>query len=157
MVDVKRIATAFKIFANQIKAIVKALMEERGINEKINENTLVNSHLWKELRTENDSFELIEFFINDYVQFVESGRRRGTKKRKKKMPPIEALIPWARERHIPTDNGTLYVIARAIARDGIKPRPFLDDAWEELDKYWDDWSDAMFELLTEELDNFFSD
>ena len=150
--DTKRITTAFKIFANEIKVIVRALMEERGVNEKINENTLINSHLWNELRTENNSFELIEFFINDYVQFVESGRRPGAK-----MPPISALVPWARERHIPTDNGTLYCIARAIARDGIKPRAFLDDAWEQVDAYWNGWSDSMFELLTEELDNYFSD
>lgn len=152
MMDTKRIATAFKIFANQIKSIILALMEERGVNEKINKNTLINSHIWNDLRTENNSFDLIEFFINDYVQFIESGRRPGAK-----FPPPMAIANWCKDKGLPSDNRTVYLICRAIARDGIKPRPFLDDAFEELDKYWDDWSDSLFQLLTETLDEYFSD
>ena len=152
MVDVNKVASAFKDFAEEIKAIVMSMMEERGVNEKINENTLVNSHIYNELKTNNPSFELIEFFINDYVKFIESGRRPGAK-----MPPIEALVPWARERGISTDNRTLYAIARSIAIEGIKPRLFLDDSFEMLDKYWDSFSDDLFGILTGELDEFFSD
>ena len=79
MVDTRKIATAFKIFANQIKSIILALMEERGVNEKINKNTLINSHIWNDLRTNNDSFDLIEIFVNNYITFIESGRRPGAK------------------------------------------------------------------------------
>lgn len=57
-----------------------------------------------------------------YAPFVHEGRRAGAK-----MPPPAALETWA-ARHGGMDP---FVLARAIAIRGIKPRRFLADALEQ--------------------------
>lgn len=62
-------------------------------------------------------------FINRPVVFalvMELGRRKGAP-----MPPPAKLSAWARRHGIPTDRGTLFVLARAIGRRGIKGRFFM--------------------------------
>lgn len=49
------------------------------------------------------------------------GRRPG------KMPPPKELIAWLKFRGIP--ERAAFVVARAIQRRGIKPRPVVDEAW----------------------------
>lgn len=51
--------------------------------------------------------------------WIERGRRPG------KQPPIQAVRAWAQERGIPA-----FLVARAIGRRGIPPRPFLEPALE---------------------------
>lgn len=57
-----------------------------------------------------------------YARYVHDGRRQGARQ-----PPTAAIALWAR-RH---GNINPYVLARAIKRRGIKPRPFLRDAFNE--------------------------
>lgn len=52
-----------------------------------------------------------------YAQAVHDGRKRGS------MPPIQALLGWARRHGIPA-----FLAARAIGRKGTRARPFLTDA-----------------------------
>ena len=40
-------------------------------------------------------------------------------------PPPQAFAGWAARHGIPTDKGTLFVLARSIGRKGIRPRKFL--------------------------------
>ena len=89
--------------------------------------------------------------LNDYLVFIESGRRAGAK-----FPPVEPIVKWARKRGIPTDNSTIFLIRRAISRDGIKPSPFLAYIFEEMDNWWEnDWADEIFNKIMEQIDNFF--
>lgn len=53
---------------------------------------------------------------------VLKGRRAGAR-----MPPKAALVEWARQHGV--DPKLVFVLARAIARKGIKARPFFDEAW----------------------------
>ena len=55
-----------------------------------------------------------------YGIYVEFGRRPG------KPPPVSAIAPWARRKGIAVP----YLVARAIGRRGIPPRPFLRPAVE---------------------------
>jgi hypothetical protein len=57
-----------------------------------------------------------------YGLYVERGRPAG-----KKAPPKAALRGWARRHGIP--ESALFVLARAIGREGIKARPFLVPAF----------------------------
>jgi len=57
-----------------------------------------------------------------YGLYVERGRPAG-----KKPPPRAALRGWARRHGIP--ESALFVVARAIGRKGIPPRPFLVPAF----------------------------
>lgn len=55
-----------------------------------------------------------------YAPVMEYGRRAGAKP-----PPPEALAGWARRHHF---GGSLFVLARAIGRRGIKGRFFMKKA-----------------------------
>lgn len=55
-----------------------------------------------------------------YASFVERGRRRNSR-----MPPVSAILAWLRAKGLGEDRGRAYLIARAIARRGIRARPVL--------------------------------
>ncbi len=59
-----------------------------------------------------------------YAAPVEFGRPPGT------WPPLSALQPWARRHGFPAGNAGAFLVARAIARRGIKPQPYLVPALE---------------------------
>lgn len=72
----------------------------------------------------------------NYGVFVEFGRRAGAR-----MPPVDALIGWVRrhwgnaplprrgERRQAALRARAFLVARAIARRGIPPRPYLAPAY----------------------------
>lgn len=55
-----------------------------------------------------------------YARTMEKGRKRG-----RKPPPANRLRGWAKRHGIPTDKGTLFVLARSIGRRGIRGRFFM--------------------------------
>ena len=137
-----------------IAKIVRMVMESNvGINSKVGVNTLSNSNLYNDLSViaTNDGDLVFDLMLNDYLTFIESGRRKGAK-----MPPVEPIIRWCRQKGIPTDNSTVYLIRRAISRDGIKARPFMVHVFEEIDREWDSWADEIFNLIMDEIDKFFN-
>ncbi len=62
-----------------------------------------------------------------YYRVMEEGRRPGSK-----MPPPQELHGWLRRHGIPL--GAAFVIARSIARRGIKGRFFMRQAAAAVDK-----------------------
>lgn len=141
-------------FSKDIMALVRMVMESNvGINSKVGVNTLVNSQIYKTLsvRATNDGDLIFDIILNDYLVFIENGRRKGAK-----MPPVEPIVRWARSKGIPTDNSTIYLIRRAISRDGIKARPFMAHVMEEIDGEWDGVADELFNKIMEEIDKFFN-
>jgi len=60
-----------------------------------------------------------------YAQVMEYGRRPGAA-----MPPQGALLEWMRRKGI--DQSLEYVIRRAIARNGIAGRHYMQKAFEKL-------------------------
>ena len=137
-----------------IAKIVRMVMDSNvGINSKVGVNTLSNSSIYNDLSVmaTNDGDLVFDLMLNDYLTFIESGRRKGAK-----MPLVEPIIRWCRQKGIPTDNSTIYLIRRAISRDGIKARPFMVHVFEEIDREWkDSWADEIFNLIMEEIDKFF--
>ena len=55
---------------------------------------------------------LITIVVNDYIDYIESGRGSG------KMPPTKPIIDWCRRHGIPSDNSTVYLIRRSIGENG---------------------------------------
>ena len=143
-------------FSKDLMTLVRMVMESNvGINSKTASNTLVNSNIYKTLsvKATNDGDLIFDIILNDYLVFIESGRRKGAK-----FPPVEPIVKWARSRGIPTDNSTIYLIRRAISRDGIKPRPFMAHVLEEIDREWDDQlADELFNKIISEIDKFFNE
>lgn len=141
-------------FSKDLMELVRMVMESNvGINTKVGENTLVGSDIYKTLsvKATNDGDLIFDIVLNDYIQFIESGRRKGAK-----FPPVAPIVRWARKKGIPTDNSTIFLIRRAISREGIRPRPIMAYVFEEVDREWDtNLSDKLFDIIMEEIDNFF--
>lgn len=143
-------------FSKDIMLLVQAVMESDAmINNKVGRNTIApDSAIYKTLsvKTTNDGDLVFDILLNDYLTFIESGRRKGAK-----LPPVEPIVRWARSRGIHTDNSTIYLIRRAISRDGIKPRPFMDKVFADIDDVWDNaWADELFEEIIKEVTDFFN-
>lgn len=150
------IKVALDEFGENVIKLMRASIEKNGINKKTGTNTLVDSNLFKEMNISHDEWGLYSFMINDYVVYVESGRKSKKEKPKQKMPPISAIAEWATRKNITNDNKVVWAIAQAILRDGIPPRPFIQEGFDSLDEYWEGWSDRIFNILTENLDEFFN-
>lgn len=143
--------------AKDIERIARMVLESNNlINQKVGWNTIApDSDLYNTLKVvaTDDGDLVFDLMLNDYLVFIESGRRAGAK-----FPPVEPIVRWARKRGIPTDNSTIFLIRRAISRDGVSPRPFIGYIFETMDDFWNSgiWSDKIFDKIMEQLDKFFN-
>ena len=142
-------------FSKDLMQLVRMVMESNvGINHKTGSNTLINSNIYKTLQVHatNNGDLIFDIILNDYLTYIESGRRKGAK-----MPPVEPIVRWARSKGIPTDNSTIYLIRRAISRDGIRPRPIMQYVFEGVEDEWNDrLADELFNKIIEEISKFFN-
>ena len=129
-------------FSKDIMDIVRVVMESN-----------IDSDSYKNLKViaKNDGDLVFDIILNDYLKFIESGRRKGAE-----MPPVEPIVRWARSRGIPTDNSTIFLIRRAISRDGIAPRPFMATVMEQIDLNMPNWYDKIFDEITKLINDFFN-
>ena len=142
-----------KSFAEDVMTITADIMASNLMLNKKGINTIApNSDIFKQMYAKASGNIVIELLLNDYVQYIESGRKAGIK-----FPPIQPIVQWAKKRGIPTDNSTIFLIRRAISEDGIRPRPFMYKVLETIDKKWDgEWSSELFNELTKIIDEFFN-
>lgn len=143
-----------KAFAEDVMTITADIMASSMlVNDKVGRNTIApDSKIFKEMYAKASGNIVIQLLLNDYVQYIESGRKAGSK-----FPPIQPIVQWAKKRGIPTDNSTIFLIRRAIAEDGIRPRPFMYKVLETIDKKWEgEWSSDLFNELTKIIDEFFN-
>ena len=136
-------------FTKDIMKLVHAVMDGQ---EFAKDKT--SSDIYKNLQVNatNDGDLVFDILLNDYITYIESGRRKGAD-----MPPVEAIVEWAKKHGIPTDNSTIFLIRRAISRDGIAPRPFMDKVFEDIDDVWDkNWADELFDEIMRMINDFFN-
>ena len=142
-----------KAFAEDVMNITADIMASNLMVNKKGINTIApDSKIFKEMKAKASGNIVIELLLNDYVKYIESGRKAGSK-----LPPIEAIRKWAKNKLRKEDNLTIYKIRSAIVRDGIKPRPFMYKVLNTIDKKWDgEWSSELFQELTKIIDEFFN-
>ena len=142
-----------KAFAEDVMNITADIMASNLMLNKKGINTIApDSKIFKEMYAKASGNIVIQLLLNDYVQYIESGRKAGSK-----FPPIQPIVQWAKKRGIPTDNSTIFLIRRAIAEDGIRPRPFMYKVLDTIDSKWDgEWSSELFNELTKIIDEFFN-
>lgn len=146
----QQIVEAFK--QDIIRLLREVMSSNLMVNGKTNTNTIIGSRIYKDISVDGNDDFIFNFYLNDYVQYIENGRRPNGK-----FPPVEPIVRWARSRGIPTDNSTIFLIRRSIARDGVKPRPFVEQFFKDLDDVWDNgWSEKLFDEITKELNEFFN-
>ena len=136
-------------FTKDIIKLVHAAMDGKDLSSNKS-----GSDIYKNLQVKatNDGDLVFDIILNDYLTFIESGRRKGAD-----MPPVKPIVEWAKKHGIPTDNGTIYLIRRAISRDGIAPRPFMDKVFADIDYVWDkDWADELFDEIMRMINDFFN-
>ena len=136
-------------FTKDIMQLVHAAMDGQDLASNKS-----GSGIYKNLQVKatNDGDLVFDIILNDYLTFIESGRRKGAD-----MPPVKPIVEWAKKHGIPTDNGTIYLIRRAISRDGIAPRPFMDKVFADIDYVWDkDWADELFDEIMRMINDFFN-
>lgn len=136
-----KVANAIK---TDIRQIVEIAMESQGLKDTNLYKTI------KVIAAEHNGDLVFDIMLNDYVEYVDKGRRSG------KMPPVEPIINWCKRHGIDYTNSIVYAIRKTIGEEGIKPRPFLDKVFKEIDKRWDkEWSDEIFNEIMSEVYNFF--
>lgn len=136
-------------FTKDIMKLVHAVMDGQEFA-----SNKTGSDIYKNLQVNatNDGDLVFDIILNDYLKFIESGRRKGAD-----MPPVEPIVKWAKKHGIPTDNGTIFLIRRAISRDGIAPRPFMDKVFSDIDDVWDkNWADELFDEIMRMINDFFN-
>ena len=135
-------------FTKDIMQLVNAVMEGQDLA-----SNKTSSDIYKNLQVNatNDGDLVFDIILNDYLEFIESGRRKGAD-----MPPVEPIVEWAKKHGIPTDNGTIFLIRRAISRDGIAPRPFMATVMEQIDLDMPNWYDKIFDEITKLINDFFN-
>lgn len=144
--------------ANDVLILSRLIMEDDSIsaNSKVNKNTLRDSNLKKDVETKIESLDnpvVINALFNHYIVFLEWTRP----KEYGKMPPVSALRDWALSRGIPTDNSTLFLIARAIWRDGHEGRPILATLEKQIEESFEkEIFDKLFDSIIDELIKYFN-
>lgn len=136
-------------FTKDIMQLVHAAMDGKDLG-----NNKSSSDIYKNLQVKatNDGDLVFDIILNDYLTFIESGRRKGAD-----MPPVKPIVEWAKKHGIPTDNGAIYLIRRAISRDGIAPKPFMDKVFADIDDVWDkNWADDLFDEIMRMINDFFN-
>ena len=82
----------------------------------------------------------IEFYFNQYGEFVDSGRRKGAKP-----PPVSALKKWAESKGL-----NPYAVSKSISKKGIRPYRWIDESFPS-DKNPNSRPSRELEMLWEEL------
>ena len=129
-----------------------------GINSKVHRNTLADSDVNKssEVSLSYRPDPMIEGLYNQYMEYIESGR----KPRHGKQPPVDVIIGWMKKKHIPPRNGNInqvaFLIARAIWRDGYDARPVINAIMDWAENEYDRvWAERLFDAIIKDINNFF--
>ena len=146
---------ALDTIAKEAKAILMSVLaSEKGVNTKVGVNTLVDGRIFQEIDVNTEDLEVVNLLVNDYIQYIESGRKPGS------YPPPNVIAEWCQRRGIPSDNSTVFLICRSIYENGIPARPIFDGnggVWEEIEREWSVWSELIFNTIMQHLSEEFND
>lgn len=134
-------------------------LKKNLIQELRRTKTIASGDLIKSLNVEIEQTSdgiIISLASNDYITYIEKGRKRG------KYAPVSDLQRWVRAKGIATDEKRVKSIAFAInnkiKKEGIKPRPVLENAYSSGLPLYDRIIDQVLEkdltkYLEEKLNN----
>ena len=118
---------AEQVWAQQVVTNAKSILIQ---NRKVASGRLVNS-----IRYNVNAQGKISFLYDQDGKWVTQGRKRGSR-----FPPPAPISKWIKEKGIQgrdkkgrfiSNKSLTFLISRAIARDGIKPLPFMKMAIQQ--------------------------
>jgi hypothetical protein len=122
----------------------KILVRELLRAGKTASGQLVKSINYK-LKEEAEGYQLV-IESEDYLKFVDEGRRRGT------YPPIKPLLQWVRIRGM--NKNAAYAIQKSIFKFGIKPTNVISKVVREFEtndtlkiKYEDEVVNNLIDMI----------
>ena len=108
-----------RMFGQDYVKILTALLKKKG---KVGSGALINSLDYRVQESANQISIIIQ--SNDYLKFVDEGRKPGS------YPPIQAISAWANLKGISQD--AVFPIARSIYKFGIKPTNVIQETNNEF-------------------------
>ena len=120
-----------------------------------------NSNLYRSMQVSYDATPLIKVEGEDYLKYLDGGRRAGAKK-----IPVQIILKWIKKKGIrPRDsrgrfksmtlNQLAYIIQRSIYRIGIRPRNIIKKSFQQIDElYKNDVESGIQEIIDQLFINF---
>ena len=142
-----KLEIALEIFGNEY---IEAIGDILSRADKIASGDLIKSLDSRVFKTGFGTSYTLKVIAEEYLKYVESGRRAGSK-----APPIEPIKEWARHKGL--DEGLAFPIAKSIGEKGIKPLNVIQAAFDKVSKQIEyrrlevgaaDWVD---DLISEKL------
>lgn len=132
-----------KMFGQDYVKILIALLKKNGKNAS---SALINSIDYR-LQEQANQINIV-ILANDYLTYVDQGRKPGT------YPPIQAIAKWAQLKGIASE--AVFPIARNIFKFGIKPTNVIQKTNKEFqtsqtltNKYAQKISSNVQDIITE--------
>jgi hypothetical protein len=136
-------------WATKVVALAKNKLVQR---KKIASGSLYNSIGFKISKRGQ-----VVFQADDSADYVQGGRKPG------KFPPPPAIAKWAKVKGLPrfrdkkgryiSNDSRAFLLGRAIAKKGIKPFPFYNDAIDEsLDQLADSQQDVIADTILDSIE-----
>ena len=110
-------------FGKDYVKVMVALLKGNKPYPKVATGSLVNSINYK-LKDTAQGLQ-IQLFANDYLEYVDRGRRPGT------YPPIRAIMKWAQIKGLPKQAA--WAVRQNIFKFGIKPTRVIDRTKREFE------------------------
>lgn len=150
--DKNRILEAVQKVAEEVKAVIQAVLQGKELGD---------SNLYKDLKVEAADIDLIVITVNDYIDYIESGQRKGA--REGVFPPVEVIARWMSDKGIVNENDAAMRICWGLYWHGllneVAPRPIfdgMDGVWAEIDSHFEAWGQIIIDAITEDLDKEFN-
>ena len=136
-------------WATNVIALAKNKLVQR---KKIASGSLYNSISFKISKKGQ-----VVFRADESADYVQDGRKPG------KFPPPPAIAKWAKVKGLPrfrdkkgryiSNDSRAFLLGRAIAKKGIKPFPFYNDAIDEsLDQLADSQQDTIADTILDSIE-----
>lgn len=168
-----RLQDALKELADMVKEeIIRRLHSDIGINPRTGQNTLAGSNLERSISVLPEGENAIVFEIADYYEYIVSGWRKTGNFPNTAHLFIENITNWVRRKGIRlgsmTENQIVWYLYKRMLIEGrqITPRPFINSGYNNdedpskildfLDEFFDKWADKVFELIMEDINNYFN-
>lgn len=147
MIEFNNLRAALELFAQEF---VNSYQDEL-LDADANASGELFNTLSTDIVIDDRHFE-VRLNIQEYWKYIEYGRKPG------KWPPVDAIRKWveikpvlpsAYNGKVPTTEQLAFLIGRKIAREGIQPRPLLQNTKDKvIPKYEEVIRDALEEDIT---------